>query len=125
MNPDTHERAGKPPAVTTVQILLYLSCVVNVVNGLLSWGSGTMEKKLLSLAMILFGIASVWVAVRLRTPKAEHRRLAIGFSIALLAFRIVEYTVWHSYGFVLGMLLPVLILWRLNSSEAKAWFGVR
>ncbi|MEK8128702.1 hypothetical protein WMW72_12380 [Paenibacillus filicis] len=125
MNQELQASSKKPVVISTIQILLYIAAAIHVFNGIVSLGAEGMEKKIISLAMILFGIASVWVAARLSTPHPARRQSVIVLAVLLIVLRVVEFTVWHSYGFLLGILLPILVIWRLNSQEAKAWFGLR
>lgn len=123
MQTNQEARAIKPAAVTFIQILLYLTALINIVNGIFSFGSPGMVKKILCIAMILFGIAAVFVAYRLSIPEAPQRQAAIVLSGILIVLRIIEFTVWGSIGFLLGVILPVIVIWRLYSSEVKTWFS--
>ncbi|WP_088832422.1 hypothetical protein [Paenibacillus tyrfis] len=115
-------RSKKPPVVTFVQILIYAAALLNIVNGFYSFGSAGMLKKTLCIAMISFGVAAVWIAARLSYPDESRRKAAIVLSGVLITLRIVEFAVWYNVGFLLGIILPAFIIWRLNSPEAKAWF---
>ncbi|KEQ22488.1 hypothetical protein [Paenibacillus tyrfis] len=115
-------RSKKPPVVTFVQVLIYAAALLNIVNGFYSFGSAGMLKKTLCIAMISFGVAAVWIVARLNYPEESRRKAAIALSGILIALRIVEFAVWYNVGFLLGLILPVFVIWRLNSSEAKAWF---
>ncbi len=122
MQSNQEVRSMKPSAVTFVQILFYLAALLNIVNGIFSFGSPGIVKKTLCIAMILFGIAAVFVAYRLNLPRGSRRQAAIVLSCILIVLRIIEFAVWGSIGFLLGVILPVIVIWRLYSSEAKAWF---
>ncbi|TVY04290.1 hypothetical protein [Cohnella terricola] len=122
MGNQPNARADKPRTLTIVQILLYAAAVLNIANGFISFASTDMLKKLLSAAMVLFGIAALLVASRLSIPKVVHLRAAIVLSSVLLVLRIAEYAVWHNIGFLLGAILPILVIWRLNDSDVKTWF---
>ncbi|WP_427052364.1 hypothetical protein [Paenibacillus sp. TC-CSREp1] len=117
--------AKKPSAVTFTQILFYLAAAVNIVNGIYSLGSQGTVKKLICLAMIVVGVASIWVGARLSAPHVSRRSLAISLSVVIIVLRLIEFAVWQSIGFLLGVILPVLIIWRLNSTEAKNWFSLK
>ncbi|MEC0180746.1 hypothetical protein P4H61_04450 [Paenibacillus peoriae] len=117
---EAHPR--KPRVVTFVQILIYLAAILNVFNGIYSFGSAEMIKKVLCIVMIVFGIVAVYVASRLNIPAASPLNAAFVLSGILIVLRIVEFAVWHSIGFLLGVILPIIVIWRLNSPEAKAWF---
>ncbi|WP_187274611.1 hypothetical protein [Paenibacillus sp. N3.4] len=112
-------RSKQPTVVLFIQILIYLAVVINLVNGMLTIGDEGIAKKMVSLGMIIFGFAAIWVAVRLSTRSPSRQKNAIVLSIILIVLRIIEFTIWHSVGFLLGILLPVLVIWRLNSPEAK------
>ncbi|SFM16926.1 hypothetical protein SAMN03159341_11911 [Paenibacillus sp. 1_12] len=114
----------KPAVVTFTQILIYLNAIVNIGNGIYSLGSEGIVKITLSIAMIILGIAAIWVATRLNTPIASRLRSAIVLSCILIVLRLIEFTVWHSFGLLLGTVLPILVIWRLNSMESKKWFGL-
>lgn len=122
MNHNEASALKKPSAVTFVQVLMYFTAVINVVNGFLSFGSTGLFKKTLCIAMILVGCAAVYVAARLNKPSESNRRAAIVLSGILIALRIVEFAVWYDIGFLIGMILPVFVIWRLNRSEARSWF---
>ncbi|WP_163854776.1 hypothetical protein [Paenibacillus elgii] len=115
-------RAKKPPTVTFVQILIYLAAMLNVFNGVYSIGSAEMVKKIICIVMVVFGFVALYVASRLNTPDTSRRSAAIVLSGILILLRIVEFAVWHNIGFLLGVILPIIVIWRLNNSEAKAWF---
>ena len=119
---NTGSHAKKPQAVKFAQILLYLAAALNVVNGLYSFGSPGFVKKILCAAMILFGIAAIYVAARMNVPEASRRQAAVALAGILIALRIAEYAIWMNFGFLLGIILPVLVIWRLNGAEAKAWY---
>ncbi|WP_269880320.1 hypothetical protein [Paenibacillus gyeongsangnamensis] len=112
----------KPTVVRFAQALIYLAAILNVINGVFSLGSAGMVKKTLCIAMIIFGVAAVYIATCLNNPNASGRNAAIVLSGILIALRIVEFAVWHNIGFLLGVILPIIVIWRLNSSEARAWF---
>ncbi|MET3546952.1 hypothetical protein ABID47_003568 [Paenibacillus favisporus] len=112
----------KPPIVTFVQILFYATAVINGINGIYSLGSPGMVKKALCVIMILTAIASVYAAYRLSIPALFSRYAANVLCTILIVTRIAEFAAWHSTGFLLGIILPVIVLWRINSPEAKAWF---
>ncbi|RXZ80285.1 hypothetical protein EBB07_19165 [Paenibacillaceae bacterium] len=120
----THQETylKKPPLIQFIQILIYFAAVLNMINGIYSFGSAGLIKKGLCIAMILFGAAAVVVAARLNLPDNSRRRAAIILCGILVVLRIVEFVVWNSIGFVFGIILPIIIIWRLNSPEAKAWF---
>ncbi|MBE9916688.1 hypothetical protein G8C92_21970 [Paenibacillus donghaensis] len=120
---NNHEtRTQKPSAVSLAQILIYLAAVLNIVNGIYSFGSTGIIKKLLCIGMIVFGAAAFWVAARLGHPHRSRLTAAIALSIILIILRLLEFSVWHNIGFLLGVILPILVIWRLNSAEAKSWF---
>ncbi|GAA3401796.1 hypothetical protein ACFFNY_34415 [Paenibacillus hodogayensis] len=112
----------KPPAVTFAQVLLYLAALLNVGNGIYSLGSTDAVKTAICIAMIVFGIAAAFVASRLNKPDPARRQAAIALCGVLIVLRIVEFAVWSSIGFLLGLILPVLVIWRVSGPEAKAWF---
>ncbi|MFD0679319.1 MULTISPECIES: hypothetical protein [unclassified Paenibacillus] len=112
----------KPAVVTFAQILLNFAAVMNLVNGFYSFGNEEVLKKALAVAMIIFGAAAIWAATRLALPAVSGRKVAIGLSWILIALRLIEFAVWHNLGFLLGLILPLIVLWRLNSDEAKAWY---
>ncbi|WP_046507124.1 hypothetical protein [Paenibacillus riograndensis] len=102
--------------------MIYLAAVLNIVNGVLSFGSAGILKKILCMTMIIFGLAAVWAASRLNIPNVTSRYAAIVLSGILIVLRIVEFTVWHNIGFLLGVVLPIIVIWRLNSTEVRDWF---
>jgi hypothetical protein len=113
----------KPQAVMLTQILLYLAGVVNLYNGFYSIGSDNSVKMTLAAIMILFGLVAIWVASRLGQPIPSRRNHAIVLASILILLRIVEYFVWHNFGFLVGIILPILVVWRFGKTEAKEWFG--
>lgn len=40
----------------------------------------------------------------------------------MIVLRLTEFAVWHNAGFIIGVILPVFVIWRLSSQEAKTWF---
>lgn len=68
----------KPAAVMFTQILIYLAAAVNLVNGIFSLGSEGIEKKILSLAMIILGIAAIWVAAFSKIYKTSKSTIKVG-----------------------------------------------
>lgn len=125
MTNGTQAGAKKPAAVTLAQVLMYLAAAANIVNGIYSLGSEGTVKKLLCLSMIVVGAASIWVGARLSDPHASRRSFAVSLSIVMIVLRLIEFAVWQSIGFLLGVILPVLVIWRLSGTEAKNWFGLR
>ncbi|MFF2480971.1 hypothetical protein [Paenibacillus sp. NPDC058071] len=122
MNMGQHDSSNRPASLWIVQLLLYFSGGLNIVNGIISFGSADAVKKSLSIAMLVLGVAAIFVALRLSTPKPASLRAAVVLSIVMIVLRIAEYAVWHSVGFLLGIILPIVVLWRLNSPEIKARF---
>nr|WP_145402041.1 hypothetical protein [Paenibacillus xylanexedens] len=114
----------KPSTVTFAQILLYLAAAVNIVNGIYSLGGEGTLNKWICLAMIVVGVASIWAGARLSYPHTSRRSFAFSLSIVMIVMRLIEFAVWQSIGLLLGVILPVIIIWRLNSTEAKGWFGL-
>lgn len=125
MSSQMQSESKKPSSVMLTQVLFYLAAVVNLFNGFYSVGSVEASKKILAVVMIIFGIAAVWVASRLGHRHPSRRDQALVLAWILIALRIVEYFVWHNFGFLLGIILPILVVWRLNKLEAKEWFGTR
>lgn len=115
----------KPATITFAQVLMYLAAAVNFVNGIYSLGSEGTVKKLLSLAMIVIGLTSIWVGARLNDRQASRRTYAVSLSIVIIMLRLIEFAVWQSIGLLLGVILPVILIWRLSSNEAKEWFGLK
>jgi uncharacterized membrane protein YhaH (DUF805 family) len=124
MSNQVQHTSKKPSAILLTQILFYLAAIVNLVNGFYAIGSDATNKMILAVVMIIFGIASVLVAARLGHRDASRRNHAIILAWVLIVLRIVEYTVWLNLGFLLGIILPILMLWRLNKAEAKSWYGL-
>ncbi|BBI34112.1 hypothetical protein [Cohnella abietis] len=124
MTSERRANTEKPMVVVTTQILLYLAAIVNVGNGIISLSSDETIKIILSVVMIAFGLAAAWVAARLGVPEASRLNTAVTLSVILIVLRIVEFSVWHSVGFLLGVILPVIVIWRLRSPEAKSWFSL-
>ncbi|QLG40413.1 hypothetical protein HW560_21405 [Paenibacillus sp. E222] len=120
----TQATAKKPATVTFVQVLMYLAAAVNIVNGMYSLGSEGTVKKLLCLAMIVVGSASIWVGARLNDRHPSRRSYAISLSIVIIMLRLIEFAILQNIGFLIGVILPVVIIWRLSSLEAKKWFGL-
>ncbi|MFE4712432.1 hypothetical protein ACFRAM_16290 [Paenibacillus sp. NPDC056722] len=123
MSSNLRTSSQKPQAVMLTQILLYLAAVVNLFNGFYSIGSNNSLKMTLATIMILFGLVAIWVASRLGQPIPSRRNHAIVLASILILLRIVEYFVWHNFGFLVGIILPVLVVWRLGKTEAKEWYG--
>ncbi|MFF2015618.1 hypothetical protein [Paenibacillus sp. NPDC058177] len=123
MSSNLRTSSQKPQAVMLTQILLYLAAVVNLFNGFYSIGSNNSLKMTLAAIMILFGLVAIWVASRLGQPIPSRRNHAIVLASILILLRIVEYFVWHNFGFLVGIILPVLVVWRLGKTEAKEWYG--
>ncbi|MFC3746814.1 hypothetical protein [Paenibacillus sp. GCM10012306] len=123
MSSNVRTGSKKPSAVMLTQILLYLAAVVNLFNGFYSIGSQQTMKVVLAAVMIIFGIVALWVASRLGYPAPSRRQNAVLLASILIVLRIVEYFVWHNLGFLVGIILPILVVWRLNKTEAKEWFG--
>lgn len=122
---DASGNAKKPSAITAVQILLYLAALVNVVNGFLAIGDTGIVKKIVSAAMILIGTAALWAGLQLNTPTAARRNGTLVLCVLMIVLRVIEYAIWSSVGFLLGIILPVLVIWRLSSAETRQWFGIR
>jgi len=112
----------KPAEVTFSQILLYLAAAVNLINGIYSIGNESPAKKVLSFAMIIFGAAAVWAAARLGRPDPSRLKQALILAWILIVLRIVEFFIWYNLGFLLGIILPVLVIWRLTRAEVQNWF---
>ncbi|NUU62169.1 hypothetical protein [Paenibacillus agri] len=123
MSSNLRTSSQKPQAVMLTQILLYLAAVVNLFNGFYSIGSNNSLKMTLAAIMILFGLVAIWVASRLGQPIPSRRNHAIVLASILILLRIVEYFVWHNFGFLVGIILPVLVVWRLGKTEAKEWYS--
>ncbi|WP_042160872.1 hypothetical protein [Paenibacillus gorillae] len=123
MSNDPGEQAQKPAAVLITQLLLYLAAIVNIVNGIYAIGNIETMKAVLAAVMIIFGAAAAWAAYRLSQPEASRRNYAVALAWLLIVLRLIEYFVWQNIGFLLGIILPILVLWRLNKPEMKAWYG--
>ncbi|MFF2089224.1 hypothetical protein [Paenibacillus sp. NPDC058174] len=115
-------QAQKPAAVLITQLLLYLGAIVNIVNGIYAIGNVETMKAVLAAVMIIFGIAAAWVAYRLSQPEASRRNYAVALAWIMVVLRLIEYFVWHNIGFLLGVILPILVLWRLYKAETRAWY---
>lgn len=115
---DSHQ----PAAVRLIQILIYLAAVFNVINGLYSFGSPDSLKKWISITMIATGVAAAYVGFRMQNPSATGRTTAIVISVIMIVLRLIEFAVWLNVGFIIGVILPVFVIWRLSTQEAKTWF---
>ncbi|MHA7582915.1 hypothetical protein ACX12E_21425 [Paenibacillus vandeheii] len=40
----------------------------------------------------------------------------------MIVLRLIEFAVWLNVGFIIGVILPVFVIWRLSTQEAKTWF---
>ncbi|GGG68164.1 hypothetical protein [Paenibacillus radicis (ex Gao et al. 2016)] len=123
MSNDLGAKAQKPAAILITQVLLYLAAIVNIVNGIYAIGNVEKVKVVLAVVMIVFGAAAAWVAYRLSQPEASSRNYAVALAWILIVLRLIEYSVWHNIGFLLGVILPILVLWRLYKRETKAWYN--
>jgi hypothetical protein len=124
MNNVTKSSVERPAEVRVTQILIYLTAVVNIFNGIYSIGGGGTVKTILAVCMIIFGVAAIWIGGRLKSPGESPWKMAFSFAVILIVLRIIEFLVWRNNGFLIGIILPILVIWRLNSPEARAWFGV-
>ncbi|UPK41310.1 MULTISPECIES: hypothetical protein [Paenibacillus] len=125
MNNTKRIDSHRPAVIRLIQMLMYLAAFVNIINGIYSINSLDFLKKWLCIAMIVVGLAAAYVGFLLNSPSATSRTAVITLSVAMIGLRLIEFAVWQNVGFIIGVILPVLVIWKLRSQESKTWFKGR
>lgn len=117
-------RAGLPRDVTIVRVLLVLTGFTSALNGLLEQNpTYATSTRVFGWVLVAFGVGCWWLVFRLRRPGPRTLAEVYALLVLLVAIRIYQIVRFQTAAPAGGLILPVLVYWRLRRPQVRDWLA--